>query len=290
MNWKITTYFISVFLCIYLYIFGISFAGIKSHDVDGVVKKAQAYNFTVKEKTKDRCIIKTTYNSIIVFQKLKDIKEADEYFKNVCNKYVENYKSYKKHSSAKQHKYIRQKKLDSYIGFTKTKSTIEINQIENTVCFVIISRQEYTNKLKTLESFQKNIGYGALTGTYLISLHCAIFIFALILFLILIILPYMFIFKKANVNPFLVLIPYYNNYLFAKIAFKKPLIPFIISIIPIICRVYWLIYWYFLAKIFNKSTTYAIFCIILFPFFAPLIAFDDSKYKGPVDFFNSQKI
>lgn len=89
------------------------------------------------------------------------------------------------------------------------------------------------------------------------------------------------IFEKAGEKGWKVLIPLYNTYLLFKIAGRNGwwmlglLVPFLNIVVAIMLALD-------LAKHFGKSTMFAIFGLILFPYVGSLmLAFGEAEYVGP---------
>ena len=95
------------------------------------------------------------------------------------------------------------------------------------------------------------------------------------------IVPMWKVFKKAGQPGWAALIPFYNTYIMIKIAGRPDwfLLLFFIPFVNIIAAALVLID---LAKAFGKSTTFAIFGLLLFPVIGWMIlAFGNATYKGP---------
>jgi hypothetical protein len=89
------------------------------------------------------------------------------------------------------------------------------------------------------------------------------------------------IFTKAGRPGWAVLIPFYNTYVLIKIC-GRPGWWLLLMFIPVVDFVIVVILMLDLAKSFGKSTTFAIFALILFSFVGMLIlGFGEARYLGP---------
>lgn len=89
------------------------------------------------------------------------------------------------------------------------------------------------------------------------------------------------IFKKAGINPLLVLVPVYNIYLWVKIV-KKPFWWLILMLVPYINVFIFMLLLVETLKAFNRDTILAQVLCILFPFvFLPYLGLNKDKYTHP---------
>lgn len=88
------------------------------------------------------------------------------------------------------------------------------------------------------------------------------------------------IFEKAGEKGWKALIPFYNAYTLFRIAGRNGW-GFILLFVPLVNVVVSIIVSLDLAKHFGKSTVFAIFGLVLFPFVGyPMLAFGDATYVG----------
>jgi hypothetical protein len=89
------------------------------------------------------------------------------------------------------------------------------------------------------------------------------------------------VFVKAGQPGWGILIPFYNIYLWIKIA-GKPGWWLLLCLIPVVNIVIWIIVMLEVAKAFGKSTAFAIFLLILFSFIGiPILGFGSAVYTKP---------
>ena len=88
------------------------------------------------------------------------------------------------------------------------------------------------------------------------------------------------VFQKAGEAGWKAIIPFYNAYTFVKIIDANG-IKFLLLLIPIVNIVYSIILDVRLAKVFGKSSGFAVGLIFLNPIFMLILAFDSSEYLGP---------
>ncbi len=88
------------------------------------------------------------------------------------------------------------------------------------------------------------------------------------------------IFVKAGQPGWAAIIPIYNSYILAKIAFGNGWL-FLLAIVPIVNFIYLFILYFKLAKSFGKSTAFGIGTIFLSIVFLPMLAFGSCEYLGP---------
>ena len=88
------------------------------------------------------------------------------------------------------------------------------------------------------------------------------------------------VFQKAGEAGWKAIIPFYNAYTFVKIIDGNG-IKFLLLLIPIVNIVYSIILDVRLAKVFGKSSGFAVGLIFLNPIFMLILAFDSSEYLGP---------
>ena len=87
------------------------------------------------------------------------------------------------------------------------------------------------------------------------------------------------IFTKAGEPGWAAIIPFYNCFVFFKIAWGKG-IYFLLTFIPFVGFVFAIIAWVKLTKAFGKGAGFAVGLIFLNPIFAMILAFDKSEYIG----------
>ena len=87
------------------------------------------------------------------------------------------------------------------------------------------------------------------------------------------------IFTKAGKPGWAAIVPFYNIFVLTEIV-EKPILWFILFIIPCIYPVMWVLYNIELAKKFGKDTMYGIGLAFLAPIFYPMLAFSDAQYLG----------
>jgi len=87
------------------------------------------------------------------------------------------------------------------------------------------------------------------------------------------------IFTKAGKPGWAVIIPIYNIIVLLEIV-KKPLWWIVLLLIPCVNLVVAIIMVIELAKVFGKSTGFAVGLILLGIIFLPILAFGDSEYQG----------
>ncbi len=87
------------------------------------------------------------------------------------------------------------------------------------------------------------------------------------------------IFTKANEAGWASIVPLYNAYVLFKITWGNGWY-FLLMLIPCVNFVIEIITMVKLAKVFGKSTGFAIGLILLSPIFMLILAFDDSEYIG----------
>jgi hypothetical protein len=114
----------------------------------------------------------------------------------------------------------------------------------------------------------------ALAGLILIAVYLGIALFFII--------AGWKVFTKAGKPGWGILIPIYNAYLWVKIA-GKPGWWLLLYLIPVVNFVIAIIVALEVAKAFGKSTVFAIFLLILFPFIGiPILGFGRAVYTQPV--------
>ena len=87
------------------------------------------------------------------------------------------------------------------------------------------------------------------------------------------------VFTKANEAGWASIIPLYNTYVLFKITWGNGWY-FLLMLIPCVNIVIEIMTMVKLAKVFGKSTGFAIGLILLNPIFMLILAFDDSQYIG----------
>lgn len=125
-----------------------------------------------------------------------------------------------------------------------------------------------------IDNIFKELGYD-----YKINISHIFLILGLLTICLLFIVSFWKIFGKAGRKKIGSLIPIYNLYCLTDIAVGNGLL-FLVMLIPIVNFVFLIYLYYKLAKMFGKSTSFAIGIIFLGIVFIPLLAFDDSEYLG----------
>lgn len=93
------------------------------------------------------------------------------------------------------------------------------------------------------------------------------------------IICYWAIFEKAKKPGWAAVVPLYNSYVLFKITFGHGWL-FLFLFIPILNIIFGIIFYFKLAKVFNKGIIYG-FALIYLPYiFIPALAFGKSKYIG----------
>jgi Na+/melibiose symporter-like transporter len=88
------------------------------------------------------------------------------------------------------------------------------------------------------------------------------------------------LFRKAGHPGWASIIPFYNNYVLSDIAFGSGFL-FLLLFIPIVNFVFIIIMYIKLSSAFGKGAGFACGMIFLAPVFLPILAFDNSVYRGP---------
>lgn len=114
-------------------------------------------------------------------------------------------------------------------------------------------------------------GSGVGVGTYLFSLVVGVF--------------YIYcmwrIFVKADKPGWAVIIPIYN-YLVQLEILGRPWWWLLLMLVPVVNIVIGIMIVFDMAKVFGKSTGFGFGLLLLSFIFIPILAFDDSKYLGPI--------
>lgn len=97
------------------------------------------------------------------------------------------------------------------------------------------------------------------------------------------------IFVKANKPGWTILIPGYNLYALFELAFGNGWM-FLLMFVPFANFIVMLLYSFKLAKIFGKTTGFALGMVFLPVIFYPLLAFGDANYQGENNLNNNQAI
>ena len=90
------------------------------------------------------------------------------------------------------------------------------------------------------------------------------------------------IFVKAGRPGWEGIIPIYNNYVLTTQIIGRPILFFILTLVPCVNFIIMILLMIDLAKAFGKSTGFAIGMIVLPFIFLPMLAFGDATYSGPV--------
>jgi len=89
------------------------------------------------------------------------------------------------------------------------------------------------------------------------------------------------IYTKAGQPGWGILIPFYNIYLWLKIA-GKPGWWLILYLIPVVNLVIWIIVSIAIAKAFGKSAAFGVFLLVIFGFIGvPMLGFGSAVYTPP---------
>lgn len=88
------------------------------------------------------------------------------------------------------------------------------------------------------------------------------------------------IFSKAGKPGWASIIPIYNIYVLTEIA-GKPILWFILSIIPCTAPIGLIIVWIAVAERFGKGAGYGLGLTFLAPIFWPMLGFGSARYLGP---------
>ena len=122
------------------------------------------------------------------------------------------------------------------------------------------------------------------TGGFLAGTTLVILMLVMLVVAVLAIVAMWKIFEKAGEKGWKSLIPIYNSWILFELS-GKPGWWALVSLIPYIGFVIYLVLWIMamlqLAKNFGKSTTFAVFGLIIFSFVGMLmLGFGDAKYTG----------
>ena len=88
------------------------------------------------------------------------------------------------------------------------------------------------------------------------------------------------VFEKAGQPGWAMLIPFYNYYIWAKIA-GKPGYWVILYLIPLVNIVFAIMTHHGISKAFGKDTGFTVGLVLLGIVFYPILAFGDAQYIGP---------
>lgn len=83
--------------------------------------------------------------------------------------------------------------------------------------------------------------------------------------------------NKANLPGWGILIPFYNVYLFIKLA-GRPGWWFLLMFVPFVNAIIWIILDFDIAKRFGKDIAYGFGLRLLHPIFVCILGFGDAKY------------
>jgi hypothetical protein len=89
------------------------------------------------------------------------------------------------------------------------------------------------------------------------------------------------VFEKAGQPGWAAVIPIYNAYVLTVEVCKKPILWFILTLVPLVGAVIMILLMIELAKAFGKSTAFAVGLILLSPVFLSILGFGDAQYEAP---------
>jgi hypothetical protein len=90
------------------------------------------------------------------------------------------------------------------------------------------------------------------------------------------------VFEKAGKPGWAALVPIYNLWLLVEIV-KKPVLWFIMLLIPCVGAVFYILLCIELAKAFGKTAGYGVGLALLGPIFFPMLGLGDAVYTPPAD-------
>jgi len=132
---------------------------------------------------------------------------------------------------------------------------------------------EYKEKI---DKVFENLGYEVTEISLSFIIFLSLWLLTMIVFLVVILWK---IFVKTGRKGYISLIPFYNFYCLCKIIIGNGWL-FLLMFIPLVNLIFSMYLSYKLAKIFGKSTLYAVGTIFLGIILIPLLAFDNSIYLG----------
>ena len=115
---------------------------------------------------------------------------------------------------------------------------------------------------------------GILVGLLMVAIYLGILLFFII--------AYWKVYTKAGQPGWGVLIPFYNLYLWIKIA-GKPGWWFFLCLIPLVNVVVYILIQLAFAKAFGKSTGFAVLLILLSIVAVPILGFGSAVYTKPLE-------
>ena len=89
------------------------------------------------------------------------------------------------------------------------------------------------------------------------------------------------VFEKAGQPGWAAVVPIYNTYVLTLEVCKKPILWFILTLVPLVNAVIMILLMIELAKAFGKSTAFAVGLILLGPVFLAILGFGDAQYEAP---------
>ena len=138
----------------------------------------------------------------------------------------------------------------------------------------LVGTSEYYLDRSVIDDIFSSVGYNVPSNLTSVILSTLFFSLA---FAAQFVIAICFIFKKAGIEPLLALIPFYNVYLFNKIAGLKPLL-FILLFIPYANFIYICFLDYKATRAFGKSPFFSVLTVLCPFLFFNILAYDDSKY------------
>lgn len=88
------------------------------------------------------------------------------------------------------------------------------------------------------------------------------------------------VFVKAGQPGWAAIVPFYNQYVLTQIV-GRPILWFVLMLVPCVNIVALFLITQDLAKSFGKSSGYGIGLFLLSPIFLPMLGFSDAQYSGP---------
>lgn len=118
----------------------------------------------------------------------------------------------------------------------------------------------------------------------ILAVFFGVMLFILAVSIIICIIGNWLIFSKAGIDGWKALIPFYNSYCLAQMAFGNGLF-FLLAFIPYANFIYSLILGFMIAKSFGKGTGFSILTALFTPIMFIIIGLsDDAQYIGPQKF------
>ena len=125
-------------------------------------------------------------------------------------------------------------------------------------------------------NFEPNAGGGAAGGIMGLLCSCGMFI-PILAILIATIVGMWRIFEKAGKPGWASIVPIYNTYILTEIA-GMDIMWFILTLVPCVNIVAFVMIWINVCKNFGKDTGYAIGMLLLPMIFVPMLGFSDARY------------